>query len=171
MSEAGNQHPVRLNSHKLGAEPTDTIPAHLLADISNHDARLERKRFGVPKLHDERLDAMFLAVDDQLGENSTVRGRLSGASDPPLGGADVWGVNDKLVSRAIECRRRLQAGNVGAVRKFYASDQLNPLASWPPNDSNRWIAQLTRHTKATNHALQRQNPLLNPVIELSRRGT
>jgi hypothetical protein len=63
----------------------------------------------VSKLDHKRLDAMLLAVDDELRKDGAVCSCRGCSSDPPLCRADVRGVDHKLVRLLLKRGRRLQS--------------------------------------------------------------
>jgi hypothetical protein len=98
----------------------------------------DRDVLDISQLHDKRLDAVSLSLDDQLRENRTVsRGRSSTyrseicqhpaakqslrkvlTSDPPLGRAQMRRMNNKLVRLLVECGGGLDTRDVGTVCEF-----------------------------------------------------
>jgi hypothetical protein len=90
------------------------------AKVSNGSAAGKQRAagddaLGVAQLHDKGLDAVLLAVDDELGKDGAVGRGRGRAADPPLGRVQVRGVDDELVALRVERRRRLDASDVGAM--------------------------------------------------------
>lgn len=50
-----------------------------LADVTDSDAGQELVRLGVPERNHERLDAVVLALDDELGKHSRMSRRVGRA--------------------------------------------------------------------------------------------
>lgn len=136
---------------------TDTISTHLFADITDSNTRQEIKcpdiisplsternpnnlfhSLDVPQLRHKRLYAPLLALYNHLSKYSRMRCRAGSSTDPPLGGAQVRGVNDKLVRLLVECSGSLQTRNIGTMRQLC-------------------------HGETSNHTIQTENTLIDPI--------
>ena len=131
---------------ELNVAVVDTVTAHLFANVTDCHTRHVVEGVGVTELDHKRLDTVVFAVDNQASKHSTVRGRMSSTTNPPLSGTKFWSMDDKLVRITVERSRRLDTLNITTVRKF-------------------------GHTKAAIKVVAGKHPLAGPVCQLTRRRT
>lgn len=72
----------------------------------------------IPNLHNEWVWSVRLSVKDQLGHDDGVGCCAAEGTDPPLGGGEVWRVNNEGLVGWIPCGGSLETADVGAVTEL-----------------------------------------------------
>ena len=100
------------------------IPGSIANDLCVSTTRREAKNnsLGVSQLGNKRLDSPLLSTNDHLCEDSSVGSCAGRTTDPPLGSAEMRGVDDELIGFRVEGRGRLEPSDVGSVSELGHSE-------------------------------------------------
>lgn len=105
------------------------VVSELWTDISNVDAVERLVGLEIADLHHEWVWAVGLAGEDELGHDNGMGGGAAEGANPPLGGSEVWRVNNKGLVGWIPGCGGLETADVGAVAKLGLCVTSNVLVS------------------------------------------
>lgn len=133
------KHLTPWNSDVVESQSTIVCAEHSLKHLWSHlvdfDSRHQLLRVEVPKLREEQVVAVLLAVDDQSRHHDRMGCPDTSSSYPKFGTANGWRVDDELIRGWIKRRRRLDPSNVGAMAQLglgIGAKDLKPLCFWDP---------------------------------------
>jgi len=104
------------------------IETHLEADVAGLDSREVLATRGRAERHDEGVDAVVLAREDELGHDDAMGGGEAESAGPVFGAGKGGRVYNELVGLGVECRCGFEAADEGPVAELGLGICANDLA-------------------------------------------
>lgn len=104
------------------------VEAHLEPDVAGFDAWEVFASRGRAKRHDEGVDAVVLARENEFGHDDAVGGGEAESAGPVFGAGEGGRVDNELVGFGVECRCGFEAADEGPVAELGLGVCANDLA-------------------------------------------
>lgn len=103
------------NVREEGVAHVGAVEAHFKADVTGFDASKVFASVERAELHDEGMDAVVLAREDEIGHYDAVGGGEAESARPVFGAGKGGRVNNELVGFGVECCHGFETADEGPV--------------------------------------------------------